>query len=257
VSAETSKGDLHPSEQYKGCGVVLEVPNVGDGYLYLVAASPAHKETFLHSLGILMGCLAMYNTASSTRTSPQRRPVPPVPVRLLSDSDDLWEDWLASPHLPQEHAAAAASTPPPAPVPPAGALSQSAATRLDGKELRRAHAKPRVSWSEPLDSEETLTATAASQRSAAARYWEQQMQWDRRGASGCSTTTPPSVSASQAVGVPSQSPPELYPENSGSWGFMATVLAAAAAGGKPLTQSAQSRSVTSKSSKTSAGSSGG
>jgi hypothetical protein len=51
VSAERSKGDLHPDSRYKRCGVVLEVPaRVGEGLLYLVAETADEAAALLQHL---------------------------------------------------------------------------------------------------------------------------------------------------------------------------------------------------------------
>ena len=53
MSAERSKGDLHPDSQFKRCGVVLEVPArvvAEDGLVYLVAATAQEAAALLQHL---------------------------------------------------------------------------------------------------------------------------------------------------------------------------------------------------------------
>ena len=54
MSAERSKGDLHPDSQFKRCGVVLEVPArvvaEEEGLVYLVAATAQEAAALLQHL---------------------------------------------------------------------------------------------------------------------------------------------------------------------------------------------------------------
>ena len=112
-----------------------------------------------HDLRVLMECLHIYKTAGSTALPPPPLPrtsptsptsttvVPPLPMRLVSSTeDDLWEDWLTSPHLPEPTVTQS--------WPGAGSDrrtdDEQLHARLPTRRLRPPHAKPRVSWSEEL-----------------------------------------------------------------------------------------------------------
>jgi hypothetical protein len=75
---------------------------------------------------VLMACLDIYKTGGTSFSPPLPNSastvVPPLPMRLLSAEQQLWEDWLTSPHAPEPTAAAlkpplatAQSVPPPGP----------------------------------------------------------------------------------------------------------------------------------------------